>query len=293
MAARAFWRGHIRLSLVTAPVRLFSAVSESGRIAFHMIHKPTGERIRHQNVVENAGPVEKEDIAKGFEYEKGRYAIVEEEELERLRLESTKVIDLVQFASRDELDPLFFDRGYFVVPDGKVGEDAYRVIREALRRDRKVGLGQVVLSRRERIAAIRPCGRGLVLDTLRYAYEVREGREFFEDVEDEDVEPEHLELAREIIKRKTKPFDPEAFRDHYQEALRELVKAKLEGKLPPEPKEAPKATNVVNLMDALRRSLGDGEAKTKKRAARKPAGKTRRKRKPAAKTKAKPRKKAA
>lgn len=291
MAARAYWRGHLRLSLVTAPVRLYAAVTSSGRIAFHKIHKPTGERVRYQNVVEGVGAVEKQDIAKGYEYEKGRYAIVEEEELERVRLESTKVIDLVQFAGRDELDPLYFDKGYFVAPDGKVGEEAYRVIREALRRDRKVALGQIVLSRRERIAAVRPCGRGLVLDTLRYADEVREAREFFADVEDDAVEPEHLELAREIIKRKTRPFDPGAFHDHYQEALRELVQAKLEGQPPPEPK-APRPANVVNLMDALRRSLGDGK-EAAKRAPKKPARRPKKKAAPRRKTAAKPKKKAA
>ena len=284
MAARAYWRGYLRLSLVTAPVSLHAAVTSSGRIALHKIHKPSGERIHYENVVEGVGEVDKDDIAKGFEIEKGRYVVVEDEELERLKLESTKTIDLVQFVDRDELDPLYFDKGYFVAPDGKIGDEAYRVIREALRRSGKVALGQVVLSRRERIAALRPCGRGLVLDTLRYGHEVREGKDFFEGIEDAGVEKEHLELATEIMKRKTKAFDPELFHDHYQEALRELVKAKLKGKLP-EPLEAPKATNVVNLMDALKRSLGD---KTKSAPPAKPA-----KKKPAAKRKAAPKKKAA
>lgn len=275
MAARAYWRGYLRLSLVTAPVKLHAAVTSSGRIAFHKIHKPSGERIHYENVVEGVGEVDKDDIVKGFEIDKGRYVVVEDEELERLKLESTKTIDLVQFVDRDELDPLYFDKGYFVAPDGKIGDEAYRVIREALRRSGKVALGQVVLSRRERIAALRPCGRGLVLDTLRYGHEVREGKDFFEGVEDAGVEKEHLELATEIMKRKTKAFDPDRFHDHYQEALRDLVKAKLKGKLP-EPIEAPKATNVVNLMDALKRSLG-GNAKApspaKKTAKKKPAAK--------------------
>lgn len=286
MAARAYWRGYLRLSLVTAPVRLYSAVTEGGRIAFHKIHKPSGERIHYENVAEGVGEVDKDDIAKGFEYEKGRYVLVEDEELERLRLESTRVIDLVQFAARDELDPLYFDRGYFVAPDGKVGDEAYRVIREALRRAGKVALGQIVLSRRERIAALRPCGRGLVLDTLRYGHEVREGAEYFEDVEDKGVEKEHLELATQIMERKSRPFDPTRFHDHYQEALRELVRAKLKGKLP-EAVAAPKATNVINLMDALKRSLGEKApaAKGKKKPARKPA--------PKRKAAARPRKKAA
>jgi DNA end-binding protein Ku len=280
MAARAYWKGYLRLSLVTAPVRLYSAVTESGRIAFHKIHKPTGERIHHENVVEGVGEVDKGDIAKGFEYEKGRYVIVEDEELERLRLESAKVIDLVQFSDRDELDPLYFDKGYFVAPDGKVGDEAYRVIREALRRSGKVALGQIVLSRRERIAALRPCGRGLVLDTLRYEYEVREGKDYFEDVEDKGVEQEQLELATQIMDRKTKPFDPERFHDHYQEALRELVQAKLKGKLP-EAVAAPKPTNVVSLMDALRRSLGEkAEPRSKKPAKKKAAPKRKAAKKP-------------
>ena len=288
MAARAYWRGYLRLSLVTAPVTLHSAVTEKGRIAFHKIHKPSGERIHYQNVAEGVGEVDKDDIAKGFEYDKGRYVVVEEEELERLRLESAKVIDLAQFVERDELDPLYFDKGYFVAPDGKVGDEAYRVIRETLRRSGKVGLGQVVLSRRERIAALRPCGRGLVLDTLRYGYEVREGAEYFEDVEDVAVEKEHLELATQIMERKSKPFDPARFHDHYQEALRELVQAKLKGKLP-EAVEAPKATNVVNLMDALKRSLGE-KSEPKAAKGKKPAKK---KAAPKRKAATKPKKKAA
>jgi len=284
MAARAYWRGYLRLSLVTAPVSLHAAVTSGGRIALHKIHKPTGERIHYENVVEDVGEVDKDDIAKGFEVDKGRYVVVEDEELERLKLESTRTIDLVQFVDRDELDPLYFDKGYFVAPDGKIGDEAYRVIREALRRSGKVALGQVVLSRRERIAALRPCGRGLVLDTLRYGHEVRDGKDVFEGVEDAGVDKEHLELATEIMKRKTKAFDPDRFHDHYQEALRDLVKAKLKGKLP-EPIEAPKVTNVVNLMDALKRSLGDkakAPASPTKTAKRKPAGK----RKAAAKKKA-------
>lgn len=287
MAARAYWRGYLRLSLVTAPVALHAAVTSQGRIAFHKIHKPSGERIHYRNVAEGVGEVDKADIAKGYEYEKGRYVVVEEDELERLRLESTKTIDLVQFVDRDELDPLYFDKGYFVSPDGKVGDEAYRVIREALRRAGKLALGQVVLSRRERIAALRPCGRGLVLDTLRYGYELREGRDYFEDVTDKGVEQEHLELATEIMKRKSKPFDPARFHDHYQEALRELVRAKLKGELP-EPAKAPKATNVVNLMDALKRSLGDKEKAAPARG--KPKKKAAPKRKKSA---ARPKKKAA
>ena len=256
MVARAYWKGHVRLSLVAFPVQLYPAIETGKDVRFHYVHRPTGERVHYQPTVEDRGPVERDEISKGYEYERDKYVIVEKEELEKLKLESTHTVELVQFVGRDEIDVIYYDRPYFVVPDGKLAQEAYRVVRDALRETRKIAVGQVVLSNKERIVAIRPCGRGLLLETLRYEDEVREAERYFEDISGQPVGGEQLELAEQLIKSKSAKFDPGKFKDRYQVALRELVAAKLHGRLAA--KETPKpagGAKIINLMDALKRSL--------------------------------------
>jgi DNA end-binding protein Ku len=264
MAPRPYWSGHLRLSLVVVPIRLYAAASTRDKISFHKIYKPTGERVHYQNVTEKEGPVDSDKIVKGYEYAKGRYVTLEDEELERVRLESTQVIDLVQFAKADEISPLYLDTPYFVAPDGDFAVEAYSVIREALRKTRMAAIGQLVVARREHVAALRPCGRGMLLETLRYAYEVRKAEDYFADIPAQEVDPEQLELARHLIAQKSKPFDPSKFRDHYEKALRELVEAKLKHRDLPEIAEPRPTGNVIDLMSALKRSLGDGKPPARK-----------------------------
>ncbi|MCE7028615.1 Ku protein [Jiella avicenniae] len=255
---RAYWTGHIRLSLVSFPVRLFAATSPARTIQLHQYDKNTGQRIRYQKVSEkDEDPVESDDIVKGYEYEKGRYVPVEDEEIERLKAESNHVIELTQFTDASDIDPIYYDRPYYIAPDEDGVQDAYVTIREALRKAKKVALGRIVISGKERIAAIKPCGDGLMLETLRYAQEVRDAKKFFDEVKDDaEIDDEQLELAQLLIEKKSKPFDPKAFRDTYQQGLMEIIKAKIAGK-EPEAEEAPEEDggNVIDIMDALRRSL--------------------------------------
>lgn len=282
MAPRAYWSGNVRISLVTLPVRLYTATESTNQLTLHKIHRPTGERVRYQNVVPDHGPVENEDIVKGYEYEKGRYITLEPEEIENLRIELKKTMEIIQFVETHEIDPIYFERPYFTVPDGELAEEGFLVIRDALRQTRKIGLGQVVLGGRERIVALRPCGRGMMLETLRYADEVRDADRYFDEIEQIDVDEDQVSLAKELIERKIAPFDPSKFRDHYRTALKELIKAKVEEREPPEAEEREYAENVVDLMDALKRSVAgskrtgaSGSSKTKaKSSSRKAGGKT-------------------
>jgi DNA end-binding protein Ku len=192
MVARAYWKGHVRLSLVAFPVQLYPAIETAKDVRFHYVHRPSGERVHYQPVVDDQ-PVERDEIGKGYEYERDKYVIVENKEFEKLKLESTHTIELVQFVGDEEIDPIFYDRPYFVVPNGKLAEEAYRVVRDALKEAKKIAVGQVVLNNRERIVAIRPCGRGLLLETLRYDDEVREAERYFEDVSREPIRGEQLD----------------------------------------------------------------------------------------------------
>lgn len=287
MAARPYWSGQIRLSLVSLAVEIYSAVDSGRHISLHEIYRETGERVRHRKMVEDK-PVDKDEIVKGYEYEKGEYVLIDPEEIQALKLPSKEVIDIVQFVDVGEIDLLYFEKPYFVVPDGKTAEEAFIVIRDALRESGKAGLGQLTIGGRERLCALRPCGNGMLLESLRYGDEVRESRSYFDDITEKKSEKEQLELAKELIKRKTAPFDPDRFHDHYHEALQELIDAKLEDRAP-EYEEAPVTTGkVVNLMDALKQSLGDKakDTKTEKPKAEKP-GKTAAKKAPKRKEPAK------
>jgi DNA end-binding protein Ku len=281
---RAYWTGHLRLSLVIVPVRLFAASSERTKVRFHKIYKPTGERVHYQNVTKTKGEVDADDIVKGFEYTKGRYVTFEEEELEKVRLESRRTIDLVQFSKVGEIAPMYYDKPYFIAPDGEHAIEAYAVIREALRETGTTAIGQIVLARREHMAAIRPCGKGMLLETLRYSYEVRDSEDYFADLPGGKVDEDQLELAQHLVKQKMRKFDASKFHDHYEEALRELVQAKLKHRKLPELEEPKKTAEVIDLMAALKQSLG--EKKKPARGAKKAAAK----RKPSARSASRKRK---
>lgn len=266
--ARAYWKGHLRLSLVSFPIHLYPAVTDAQKIKLHKISRDSGERIHYQDTTQSEGKVEKEDIVKGYEYEKGQYVEIEDKELKKLKVESTHTVDLVQFTDLKDIDPIYFDKPYFVVPDGDIASEAYVTLRDALRDTKKVALGQITIAGRERIAAIKACGKGLILETLRYNYEVRRAENYFKDI-DEDASPgkDQLDLARQLIKAKSKKFNPASFKDHYQEGLLEIIKAKLGHRKARLPKTKAEPGNVVNIMDALKRSLA--ETKKKPHAAKK------------------------
>ena len=270
--ARPYWTGFLKLSLVTIAVRLYTATSERDRVRFHQIHEPTGERVRQQLVVPGVGPVERDEIVKGYEYEKGHYVTVDPDDIKRLRLETTDTIDIVEFV--DDIDPIYFDTPYYLVPDGSVAEEGYRVIREALRESNKIAVGRVVINGQERTVAIRPLGTGLLGNSVRYADEVRNPEDYFRTIAEDNVDEDQLAIMQQIISRKSREFDADEFTDQYQVALRELIDEKLQGKLPPKQPER-KPAQVINLMDALKRSLAheedEPERQSPKRAASRPA----------------------
>lgn len=276
MAPRAYWKGHVRLSLVSFPVMLHAATSPSDKISLHQYDKDSGSRIRYQKTDERGNKVPEEDIIRGYEYEKGSFVPLEDKDLESLRIESKHTLDLVQFTDADDIDPIYFERAYYLVPDGDIAEEAYLTVRDALKKSGKVALGQIVLGNKERIACLRPCAKGLILDTLRYAYEVRTASRYFDDIpQKSDIAKEQLDLALQLIEQKTKPFDPKAFKDHYEEGLKDIIRAKLHGKKPmAEDRKAP-ARNVVNIVEALKKSLAEGQgAKPAHPKKRKPTPKT-------------------
>jgi len=268
MATRAYWSGRLRLALVSIPVEIVPATKSSSRISFNQIHEPTGKRIRYEKVVPGVGPVEPEDIVKGYEVEKGKYVLLSDKEINEVKLEAKKSVDLVQFVDQDAIDPVYFERPFFVLPDEEDEDatEAYLVLREALRKTRKVALGQIVVRGQGSIVAISPNGKGLMMETLRYADEVKKPETAFDDIPSKKVDADLVELAEELIGKRSGEFEPEKFKDTYTVALRELIDAKLEKRAPKEIEEAPPASNVINLMDALRRSVGREGGKTETRA---------------------------
>ena len=271
MAPRANWKGFLRLSLVNCPVALYPATSESEKISFNQLNRQTGHRIKYLKVDADTGDeVPNEDIVKGYQLEKDQFIEVTKEELEEIALELTRTIEIDEFVDKAEIDPRYLIRPYYIRPDGKVGHDAFAVIRETVREMNKVAIGRVVLTNREHIIALEPMDKGLVGTLLRYPYEVRSEQEYFDDIQDVKVTKDMLDLARHIVNQKAGSFEPEKFEDHYESALIELINQKRAGK-PIVPKDRPKGENVVDLMDALRKSVG-GAAKTE--APKKPAKKT-------------------
>lgn len=272
MAPRANWKGFLRLSLVTCPVALYPATSESEKISFNQLNRATGHRIKYVKVDADTGDeVPNEDIVKGYELDKGQYIEVSKEELEEIALESTRTIEIDEFVDRSDIDPRYLIRPYYLRPEGKVGHDAFAVIRDTIREMDKVAVGRVVLTNREHIIAMEPLGKGLMGTLLRYPYEVRDPKEYFDEIQDVKVTKDMLDLARHIVDQKSGSFEPDKFEDQYETALIDLINQKRAGK-PIMPKERPASTNVVDLMEALRRSVGKEAAPAK---AAKPAKKPR------------------
>ncbi len=289
MPPRAMWKGQLRLSLVSFGVRMYSATESGARVSLNQLHADCHQRVKNQLTCPVHGPITRDEIVKGYEYEKDSYVLIDEEDLANIRLESTKTIDLVQFVDEGEIDPLYYDSSYFIGPDGPVAEEAFSVIREAMKRAGKVGLGKVVMRSREQVVALSVEGRGFLLSTLRYADEVRQPKDYFSDIRIGDVDEEQVALATSIIESKAKAFDPGAFSDEYREKFFELVKAKLKGAEPVLVDEDEPAQSF-NFMEALKQSVEDATGKapakkaaskstTKKKTARKKTAK-----KPAAKS---------
>ncbi len=253
MAARPYWSGNIRVSLVSLSVEMFTAIDAGQKIAFHQIYKPTGERI-HQKLVAGDVDVERADIVKGFEVDKGEYVLFDPEEIKELKIPSSKTMELVRFVPYDAIDAVFFDTPYYLAPSGKGDLATFSVIRDSMREMKVMGLGQIVISGSERLCAVKPCGPGLLLETLHYADEIKKSGYVFGDIKDAKLDTDEKDLAKELIKRKVGDFNPNAFHDRYSDALKELVEARVEKREPVIPQERPTA-KVVNLMDALRASL--------------------------------------
>ncbi len=275
MAARPYWRGQIRLALVSIPVEIYSATKSGATIAFNQIHEPSGKRIKYEKIVPGIGPINVDDIVKGYEYAKGEYVLLDEAEIEGVKLESKKTLELTQFVDSHDIDMIYFEKPYYVVPADDLAEEAFIVLREALRRNRKIGLGQLAMRGREYVVSIKACGRGMVMETLRYADEVHKAASYFREIDDKEPDSDLLDLATTLIDKKTGKFDASDFHDRYVDALKELIERKKQGKtLNIDNEEAAPETrgsNVVDLMAALKKSLGSGTASTP--AAKKPAGK--------------------
>jgi DNA end-binding protein Ku len=255
VAPRAYWKGYLKLSLVSCPISLFPATSGREKISFHQLNRNTGNRIRYRKVdAETGDDVEASDIIKGYEVDKGQYIELEPEELDAIALESKRTIEIDRFVPKDEIDDLYLADPYYVVPDGEVGQQAFAVIREAVRQEGMVAIAKVVFTSREHMIALEPRGKGMMGVTLRYPYEVRKPDEYFSEIEDEKVPKDMLDLATHIVETKLGKFEPETFADEYEDALKELLRKKQRGEKIEQPKErAP--SNVINLMDALRNSL--------------------------------------
>ena len=284
MPARPIWRGQIRLALVSIPVELFPATRSGASIQFHQVHEPSGKRIKYEKVVPGIGPVDRDEIVKGYEVSKGHYVLLDPEEIDSVKLESRKTLDLVQFVDDGEIDAMYFEKPYYVVPADDLAEEAYVVLRDALKAAGKVGVGQLAMRGQEYVVALKPCGRGILLETLRYADEVHKSSGFFRDIGDHKPDADLLDMASMLIERKAGEFDPKEFHNRYVDALHRLIeeKQKKKGEKIIEDPDAeagpPKGSNVIDLMAALKKSLGDekkgkAEAKPKKAAARKTSAK--------------------
>ncbi|MFL0586306.1 MULTISPECIES: Ku protein [Sphingomonas] len=297
MAARAYWQGQIRLALVSIPVEIYSAVKSGASVSFRQIHEPTGKPIKYEKVAEGVGPVDADDIMKGYQIDKGEYVLLDQDEIDSVKLESKKTLELTQFVDASDIDVLYYEKPYFVVPADDLAEEAFIVLREALRRTKKVGLGQLAMRGREYVVSLKPCGRGMVLETLRYADEVNRAQGYFRDIPDAKPDEELLELAEALIEKKSAAFDPKEFHDRYVDALRDLIerKRKQKGnrKIIEEKDDGGgrSASNVVDLMAALKKSMeksGGAGAATKSTPAKKPAAKAASRTTPAKKTASKP-----
>jgi DNA end-binding protein Ku len=269
VAPRAYWKGFLKLSLVSCPIALFPATSEREKISFHQLNRETGNRIKYRKVdAETGDEVEQAAIIKGYEVDKGQYIELDPEELEAVAIESKRTIEIDEFVPKSEIDELYMRDPYYIVPDGEVGQQAFAVIREAIRKEGMVALGKVVFTSREHIIALEARGKGMMGVTLRYPYEVRNQDEYFDTIEDEKVPKDMLDLALHIVGTKRGKFQPQKFEDQYEDALKELLRKKQKGEKIERPEE-PARSNVVNLMDALRQSVKAERGETRKPQAKK------------------------
>jgi DNA end-binding protein Ku len=287
MAVRPIWRGQIRLALVSIPVELYPATKSGASIQFHQVHEPSGKRIKYEKVVPGIGPVDRDEVMKGYEVSKGHYVLLDPEEIEKVKLESKKTLDLVQFVDVGDIDAMYFEKPYYVVPSDDLAEDAFVVLRDALRKSKKIGVGQLAMRGQEYVVAIKPCGRGILLETLRYADEVHKANSYFREIGDTKPDEDMLDLASMLIEKKTGKFDASEFHNRYIDALRDLIKAKQKAKGekviqdPDADAPPPKGSNVIDLMAALKKSLESGGSAG--------AAKEKPKSKPAPRSKARPR----
>jgi DNA end-binding protein Ku len=264
MAARPTWQGNLKLSLVSCPVALYSAVDRRGEIHFHLLHNKTHNRVRMVPTDPDLGAVERSDLVKGYEFEKDRYIVLSDEEIAAVRLESTHAIDIDRFVDTEAIDRLYWNDPYYLVPDGKGAAEAFGVIREAMSRAAKIALGRLVLHQRERRVALEPDGKGMIVWSLRSHDEIRDAGEYFDDIPDGKPAAAMVDIATRIIEQLEGPFDPSKFVDRYEDALRELIRAKQKGTKSTIRAAAPDDSNVVDLMDALRRSLGGASPRSAK-----------------------------
>jgi len=279
MAARPSWRGQIRLALVSIPVELYPATKAGKSIAFHQVHEPSGQRVRYEKVVPGIGPVDRDEILKGYEVSKGEYVLLDPEEIEKVKLESRKTLELTQFVKMTDIDPIYYDKPYYVTPADDLAEEAFVVVRDALKKTGKVGIGQLAMRGQEYVVSLKPCGRGMVLETLRYADEVNKASSYFRDIGDAKPDADLLDMAETLIEKKSSEFDAKEFENRYIEALKKLIaeKQKKKGKRviqDDEPDRPLKGSNVIDLMAALKKSLGDEKPKASagvKKGAAKPA----------------------
>jgi len=255
---RAYWKGYLRLSLVTIGVEVYNGIESKSEISFRQIHKPSGKRVNYEKTVAGVGKIDSTDIVKGYEVDKDTYVTLDQEEIDSLKLESKKTIDLVQFVDAKDVDYRFFERPYFVAPADSLAGEGYVVIRDALKKTGKLGLAQVTIGGREWLVAIAPMGTGLVMEMLRYVEELRDPAEFFGEVPSAKPQGEMVDLAVQLIGQKTSPFKPEVYVDHFQDALKDLVKQKMKGGtvVAPDSETRPTGANVVDLMEALKKSVG-------------------------------------
>jgi DNA end-binding protein Ku len=270
MALRPYWTGHIRLSLVSPAVKIFPALNRSRHIALHEIYRRTGQRVHHLNVIDDK-PIDKDDIIKGYEVEKGEYVLIDSDEIKHLKVPSKEVLEIVEFVSADAIDDVYLETPYFIVPKDKNAQDAFVVIREALRQNGKIGLGQLSIGGHERLCAVKPYGSGMLLETLRYEDEVKKADPFFSEIGKRTIGKNEIAPAKELIKQKTTTFKLTKFHDHYREALEELIDSKREHRRPKDIISEKPDRKVTNLMDALRKSLKQkATGKSSKAAAKKP-----------------------
>lgn len=268
MALRAYWKGHLKLSLVSCPVLLYTALSSSSRVSFNLLHGKTHNRIQMRPHDPELGEVERSELVKGYEYEKGKYIVVTQEELDKVRIESSQSIVIDRFVDAADVDPIYLDMPYYLAPDGAVAEETFLVLHEAMRSENKVALSRLVLSTREHPISIAVRDKGFLVTTLRTANEVQDARRYFAEIGDAKPEKEMLDLARQLIRQKIGQFEPASFRDRYQDALSELIQAKIKGQEPVLAEAPERGGQVIDLMEALKRSLGGDSGETRKPPAR-------------------------